>query len=503
MYQLTLLSVLYLVTPSIIFLSLWIRIEIAIPAVVALLVALSVALVQARKTITASSAYPRVTGSMWVCAAAYSLVICLISEFGVSPYQSYDHMIHNYKYHLLTTQPMPLRDSKYGVDVCYYLGFYVVPGMLGKLVGLGYAKYISFAWIWGGLFLAFVWIEIVLLKRGIEWRFIRSGIWVLLMMVAAFVNGVLPLYQYLTADPHVFNNAIQLQGKFVLNQVPVFTRSLSESVQHTIPSVLGTAMLLASLPERRLLFVSSLVVFATLFWSPFATIGLFLFVLVAVIRELRNEPKGRFAVGIVGFNGVLFMAFAPIILFLLSSDSTDMSSNRFIWEAGVKEWWFYYALYGFSFWWIWFFLIGKDIFRFDKEALLVSCVLFSVLGMVQMGYYNDLNIRASIPSMFVLGLSILFVVLHPARTLSKTRYGVLLVFLGVNSLSVGKFFYERFFTLTVGEAKNSIESPANVYGDNFYDFLENAYQDNGSEVVKQYSLRRGSVFEVYLLRKEG
>lgn len=493
-------SLLYLLLPTVLFLATWVEIEVSVVSLMALVGGLTYAILQVlRPDFSKEPGFAVPNGRMIFISLMTSFLLCLISEFGVSPFKSFDHIAHNYKFHLLTTSSWPLFDSAHSINACYYFGFYMVPAVLGKLTGVAIVKYAAFSWIWLGLFLSMTWINLRLFPGRAS--VMTCLIVFLLVLAGGYTNVILPLAKYLTNDEYIYNNAVTLDGLFVLNQVPVFSRSLSESVQHALPSILGAALLLAVPKGRGGLAVVCLSLFGTLFWSPFTAIGMVPFVLLRLVKELKNS-EFSFLVTIAGYGASLVLAFGPVLLFLLSSDSTDIASNRFIWQAGVRGWFVYYLLYLFSFFGVWILLLRNELFRLDGEMVWVAMSCFALLGLVQMGYFNDLNIRASLVPMVVLSASIAYAVWKGVRTMPIFRRSVLMILLFTSFLGTGKFYFERFFLLQKDRRLDStIEHPHIPYfGYNFYDFLRKGYIRNGEEVVKQYSLKRGSIFEKYILR---
>ncbi|MEO6685940.1 MAG: hypothetical protein ABIN24_08240, partial [Dyadobacter sp.] len=242
-------------------------------------------------------------------------------------------------------------------------------------------------------------------------------------------------------------------------------------------------------------------IFSSFFWTPFTAIGLSLFGLYFVCKGFQ-QAQFRFILNAALFGFLLLLAFYPVIVFLLSSDATSMESNLFIWQTGSPVWPLYYLLYLFGFFGIWFIFFRKGLLEFDRELLLVSFMTFALLGLVQMGHFNDLNTRASIPAQVVLGASIAYAFVVGYRDKRKKNWLMIAaLFLAVNSLSFVKFYYERLFILNMGSV-NTIEHPEiSEFGDNYYDFLEKGYT-NGKEVVQQYSLKKGSIFEKYLLKRK-
>ncbi len=426
-----------------------------------------------------------------------SLTLSYFSEFGGFDYQSYDYQAHNFKFNLLATQSLPLYDQERDIYMCYYLGYYIIPSLLGKITSIDFIKSFAFIWTWFGLFLSFSWIQIRFKDLKNRQRILIS----LLIIFGSYVSVLLPALNKLLAGAVNFqNNSILINGKFVLNQLPIFSKSLSEAPQHTLPAILGTCFFLAAITNVKYFYSFAVFIFSSFFWTPFTTVGLSLFCLYFVYKGFQQD-KFRFIFSAALFSVLLLLAFYPVIAFLLSSDATSMESNLFIWQTGSSIWPLYYLLYLFGFFGIWFIFFRKDLLQFDKELLLISFLTFALLGLVQVGHYNDLNTRASIAAQIVLGISIAYAFITGSRQKRKNNWLIAAaVFLAVNSLSFAKFYYERLFTLDMGTI-NTIAHPAIAeYGDNYYDFLEKGY-GNGKEVVQQYSLKKGSIFEKYLLKR--
>lgn len=427
-----------------------------------------------------------------------SICICCMSEFGLFQYQSYDYIAHNFKFHILATQPLPVYEPGKNIYMCYYLGFYLIPALLGKYTFLAWTKYYFFMWSVLGVSLTFAWIQI----RFIELQRWKRIIVCLSLLIGSYVSVLYPFFRFVFPQmDFIRDNAVHVAGNFVLNQVPIFTRSLSESPQHTIPCILGMAFLLAVWKSKPHLFSILFFLPATLFLTPFATIGMLPFVLVPAFSYFKELTATSFLKGF-WFVLVMTLAYVPILLFLTGSEATDMGSNRAIWNSDPQKWLLYYIFYLFCSYGIWFLLFGRELFTFDRKMVAIAAGFPIVLSLFQIGYYNDLNIRSMLCVQMVLSLSIANVLVR--RFNGQTKMNRLLlfgfIFWMTNSISMLKFYYDRIFVFK-GQ-QNSIENPKIPgYGNDYYDLIQKAYEANGSEVVKQYSLRKGSVFEEYMLKK--
>lgn len=99
---------------------------------------------------------------------------------------------HNLILQDLIDRPWPVRYSD-GSYLCYYLAFYVVPALAGKLAGIRAASLVCFGWTAAGLWISFAWLY--LLGGRKSWLpvcFLLSGN---LLWLARFPQGVLALWK--------------------------------------------------------------------------------------------------------------------------------------------------------------------------------------------------------------------------------------------------------------------------------------------------------------------
>jgi hypothetical protein len=426
-----------------------------------------------------------------------ALVICLFSEFGMLPFESYDYLAHNFKFHILATEQLPLFDVDRQLYMCYYLGDYLVPAILGKYTSISLIKHYFFVWSWISVGLSFTWLQI----RFIDLPHFKRVLLCIGLLIGCYVCVILPSLEHLLPQlTFIAKNGIDINTKFVLNQVPAFTRSFSESPQHTLPAILGACFLLATFDRPSYFFSLAYFLLGTLFLTPFAAIGMIGYMVVAFIRHWMNEGQGFF-IKMVIFAVPLLIAFAPVILYLTSTEAMDMESNRMIWQSGDPYWWAYHLLFLGSAYGVWFLFFGKQLLRFDRTVIIVTCCILAGMSLFQFGHYNDLNIRSAIFPQMILGTGISFVVISNLKLLfRKFLFTVGVFFWLANGVGPVKFYYDRLF-IYKGK-RTSIENPRlPEYGKSYYDLMETAYLAASEEAVKQYSLRKGSFFENHLLKK--
>lgn len=496
MKKLAIVTLVYISAPSFLFTYFWLKPLYASICIVCLLTALIVALapiIKQEEAISQKQEFRKIV----ISSSLISLVICLCSEFGAISYQSFDYIAHNYKLNLLVTSDLPLYSSARDLHMCYYLGYYIIPAVLGKYSSLAHVTIYYFLWSWIGLSMTLAWIQYSVIHISLARRISVC----VLVVAGSYVSIILPLVNWLISELPIQNgNTILINGKFPLNQIPALTRGLSESTQHTIPSILGICFLLGVWNRKGFFFPALFFLLSTLFVSPFATIGLLPFVIVLFFTKILSDGWAFFR-GSLLYSIPLIVAFLPVVLFLASSKASGMASNRLIWQTGTSFWWLYYLLYLFSSYGIWFILFKTDLFTFNRGAMLTSIVFMLVITLFQVGYYNDLHIRSTVVPQVVFGISISHVIVLNYREVLRKRHLALgVTFWLLNALAPVKFFYDRIFELK--GHRNTIEQPniPGIVGD-YYDLLEQSYVGNGKEVVMQYSLQKNTIFEKYLLNK--
>ncbi|WAC11168.1 hypothetical protein [Dyadobacter pollutisoli] len=495
MKNLTIATLVYVSAPTCFFLLFWLKPHFAFISILCLLMAFFLAI----RKLNVPETKAEEINMLPLLGSSFALatLVCTFSEFGIFQYQSYDYLIHNYKFNLLATQDLPLYSEDRQVYMCYYLGNYIIPSLLGKYLSLSVIKFFFFVWCTIGLALTYTWIQVRVIDLH-PWK--RIFICVALV-VGSYVCVIFPaLHHFIPTLPIQEGNSLVVNGKFILNQVPIFTRGLSESPQHTLPAILGICFLLAIGDKPAYFNAAAYFFLGTLFLTPFAAIGLLGFLVMSFVKNVSKEGR-TFFLDQVLYAIPLLIAYLPVVLFLTSSEATTMESNRALWQTNADYWWVYYLAYLGVAYGIWFLFFGKRLMQFDRDALLVSLVFLVIVSLFQIGYYNDLNIRSSVVPQMVFSISIAYVIVTNSKLIFKKRILTLgILFWALNGVSPLKFYYERLFVLK--GHRNTIENPVpRSARDEYYDLLESAYQKNGKEVVKQYSLRKGTFFERFLLNK--
>lgn len=284
MKNLTILTLIYISLPTVIFLFSWVETYVSVSLIILLLISLLLSI----KYLDTIDVHVRKEElfKILIYSIILPIVLCSLSEFGILPFQSSDYLGHYLKLSVLYNENSPIYDKEREVYMYYYLGQYIIPSFLAKITSISLLKIYFFVWSLIGVFLSFAWIQIKLIHLNPSKRILIC----LSLIIGSYVCVILPAINYLFPDlSTIKNNAVNIDGKFNMTQISIFTKGLSEAPQHIVPSVLGISFLLATWKSN--LYFPSLCFFilGSVFCTPFTAIGLMPFLLVIFLRIYREE----------------------------------------------------------------------------------------------------------------------------------------------------------------------------------------------------------------------
>ena len=481
--SLKIVSILYLLIPSILFLFTWIHLWMGIPCV--LFVAFYTWKTVFQYPFKQETEY--LTLQNILLSVALSIAINFILGIGEFRPQTYDFQANNFKYYDLITNDLPVYYAKQQTYLCYYTGYYLPSALLAKVFGLASCKYISFVWSVLGLALVFTWITTFTVKRTFY----------LLLVVVLFSNAWIVVKLLMNFE--FFQEYLQ-PYYFQLNQFKLITQSFVKNyawaTQHTLPACLGACIIIEDFRKKRDesdLKYLLLMLLSTMFWSPLTTIGLFPFVAICFVKNLKNLFSAS-KMQDLGMMILVVSAFFPLMLYFISTEGVHANNTEFIWQTGIAWWLFFYLLYAFSNFIGWGFVL--KYYKNDARLLWKIAVIFPCLiAIYRIGIYNDFNIRVSFPSFFI--LSILVGISVVERLTWKTVGGTIILFIFfLNSISNLNQIAKGILPAKI---LTTIEKPFIFKATNMLEFQRVAYGDESA--VLEYSLKKDSVFERYFLKK--
>jgi hypothetical protein len=397
-----------------------------------------------------------------------------------------DFITNNFKYYDLSIYSWPVYYKDYNSYLCYYTAYYLPVSFLCKITGLEYGRYFALVWNWIGLLLALFWVIALSPKRAV---------WVVILIL--FYNDAwffIHILRYLGISTYLLPNFVSLNGYHLIFMSP-FSDQIAWAPQHVLPGLVGAWYFLfvyANFTKWRFIELT-IVWMSSMLWSPFSTIGLAPFILFISWKhrfELLNDFKTLAQLILIG------VAFLPIFFYLTSSQAISHNdTNIFIWQAGVPEWPIYYLLYTLSNFVIWVFFLKSRLSTNLLPVFWVILITLCILPLYRIGMYNDLQMRANIPALCILGLLVSQQLVNGSITRHWISIAAAVLFL-VNSISVIKL-YAGFFP--IGKPLNTIEKPFINGCRDTLEFLAKTY--GGPQAAKQYLMKEDSFFQKYLLKK--
>lgn len=481
--QLKITSISYLLLPSILFLLTWVKPLWGFSStLVILLMSFQVfkTIIQTEPTHERSQRPSNFNiGILFIISLLFNVLLG-IGEFRE---QTSDFIANNFKIYDLVKNDFPVFYSDYKVYLCYYLGYYLPTAMLGKVFGLAFCHYFLLLWSTLGVFLTLSWV----------YTFSRKAPFLLIIAFLLYSHSwiFIHLLRFLEIDTIHFQ-AYFIKIKDFMLAINSFVNNYAWAPQHTIPACLGICLIINNyLHKESLLIESVLVLMSTIFWSPFATIGLFPFVLVLFLKNIKILfHKSHFSELLQ--TAFLCVGFLPILSYLTSTQGVNADNTGVIWNAGEADWWVYYLFYFIIHFGIWAILAFSYKSKF-QELFMIAFGTLCLLAFCKIGMMNDLNIRASVPSLVILSITIGYIAIH-YFSFKKPQHWAWMLFFFINSaipiLKILKGFLPS-------KPETTIE---NHFNTGSFTMLQHQEKTYNKSAVKEYSLAEGSTFEKYFLK---
>lgn len=397
-----------------------------------------------------------VTLQLWYLAVlAGALVVWLaLSGIGGIGYQNLDFYVRNPLYNDLVQRPWPLTYNLSGQlpavqEICgsdtvgfvYYFFFWLPPALLARY--LGFANLWLFLWCFIGLSLILMQLHLYLQKQN-------------LLIPAVFI-----LFSGLDVLPFVLQEGIVKTAHMEwwaghLFQYSSNTTQLFWVFNQAIPLWLIVTCLLNQRDNRTTVGLCSL---AFLF-SPFATFGMVPIALWSVFRKKQSLWKAITPVNVV----VPLLMLGIFGSFYLAKPG-GLGANGFIWTVEepvqVAKWYLPFLLFEVGFYIL---CLHRELFRYDYLALAAGELL--LIPLYKLTDANDFAMRASIPALFILCVSVMRYLLEHRDKLCA----VLAVLLLLGACTAGTEMLRSVkFTL-------SPEGTANLVGDSFDAMVLDRYE---------------------------
>lgn len=394
-------TMIYLLVPFLIFMAGWVKAVLSIPAIVLLAVGLykqygeNSDLKKAIKIDGISIGLIMVIAFLW----------CWSAGIGGFFYQSPDHQFRNAVFHDLVSESWPVRYEKYGTGLVYYLGIWIVPAVFGKIalwVGLPQ----DYAWtVSGAVLLLWCSAGVMLLVLLLCFYFKQStlqGIIVLLMVTVGFSG--LDIIGELWKNGFPIGDHIEWWSGYF--QFRSNTTGLFWAYNQAVPCWLMTVLLLSEENVRSFGFVLGV----TLFYSPFAVVGVAGCAMVMAARMLwiqwrsgRRKQAWKDCLSYHNITAVFIIV--PVLSAYYACNAGVSSRIRLCWEdyGGVRS--------GIIGTWILFLLLEAGIYiclfiRQEYQNPLANMTILTLIAgsVLSIGEAGEVvfRISATMPALFIL-----------------------------------------------------------------------------------------------------
>ena len=287
---------------------------------------------------------------------------------------------------------------------------------------------------------------------------------------------------------------------FQINQFKLinetFIKNYAWATQHTLPACLGACVLIHIFQEKdtfKNLQYLLIILLSTMFWSPLTAIGLFPFVGFLFLKnaqKLFQQAKWQDS----GLMMALIISFLPLMLYFISTEGIHAKNTEFIWHTGVSSWWILYLIYAsfnFAIWGIILFFYKSP----SQNSWIIAVIFPCLIALYRIGIYNDFNIRVAFPSFFILSILVGISVIEKVK-IKPILSLIIIAFIALSSITNINQLYKGIFKANV---LTTIEKPFIFKAQNMLEFQRVAY--GNEEAILEYSLKKDSIFERYLLQK--
>ena len=289
-----------------------------------------------------------------------------------------------------------------GLLLRFYLGYYMVPGLLGKWFGVAALNWAVPIWTWCGIALM-----ALLFTRGLSgWKAVAA------VAILIFFSGMDIVTHTIFEGWEWFEPRFAWNGWPWISLGPVemgisyywkldvsytsHINSFTWAPHHFIAGGLYVLLLVQLRRHRRFLAVSGVVVGSCLFWSPFVAVGLLPLVVVLLI-ENGVRPFLR-------WQNLLLSGPLVVVLFTYLSSGTGEIRRNWLWENTALD----YVMGSLPATYLLEFLILAILLvllrpRLLREPFFIAClVTLLVLPWYSYGRINDLVLRGMIVPLFLL-----------------------------------------------------------------------------------------------------
>lgn len=361
----------------------------------------------------------------------------LLSGLGGYFQQSYDWQKHNVLLNDFINHPWPVHYQflgKHGV-VSYYIGEYIIPGLIGKLGGFNLAQLSLLLWIVLG---------ISLLVLSLYHWIGKSNGWFLvliilgLMLFSPFIYPLSGIYTtWVPWDVKPMRELGEWFSKALLIQYTSNISLLRFVFPQFVPVTLSTSLWVRNRYHYQLWGV---ILAPLIMYSIFAFLGLACLMLMALAFDLAKQGRHLAWWKVINPENILSVVLMIVLLLYIACNVLQPKPFDEAMHFSLVDVWHHKI--GFivfqGAWFIWLLLLAKH--EWKNELLYFASLLLFFLPFFKYGAANDLVMRVSIPALMIINF---YVLKNIAVYLKKDSYYALILAGGLIVAGAGPLWQLR------------------------------------------------------------
>lgn len=361
----------------------------------------------------------RISKKTLLIALLFITFMCWHTGIGAFTGQAGDWHKHNAVLHDLIEKQWPvIYYTSYGESMLsYYIGFYLLPSLMGKITGsFRMAELTMFVLTVVGIYL--VWMLMVALSKAD-----KAQKQLLVLIILFFYGGMLALGQAVCGSlyPENFPYGSQewMNPETVKIQYSSNWSLLKWVPGQTIVPWMATAMLLL---RKQKIETYVMIGLPVVLYSGFAMVGLAVMMVALCVIEICCRRKEAIREMFSVSNLMLATVIGAILLLYfwgnITGDKPDYLTFHLLDYGKKKIFYFLFAFFMFAYY-------AVLIFKENKKNAVywITVIALGIYPLFSMGAQNDFTMRASIPALFtsmILVIRYLFLDIKTDTTVKKT-----------------------------------------------------------------------------------
>lgn len=378
----------------------------------------------------------RISNNVLLSAIAIAVVWCFFAGIGYFYYQSFDYHFRNAVFRDLINYPWPVFYNQANTPLVYYMGFWLLPAALAKLISIGGNSYVAF--LVGNIYLfiyAAFGVTLLLLHLSVAVQAKQLKKFLLAALIFIFFSGMDIIgYKFFLLVNQPFEYHMDWWATFI--QYSSITTSMFWVFNQFIP----TALMILLIYNERQIMTFGFMIPLILFLAPYPTFGIGVFMVsYAFYTFCKSSEKLNFIkneiFSIPNMIGVFWCLPAVILYFITNSEGMDRWHYIFLYTTPQRLLLFMVLE---------FLLVAFVLLlRYRKDVFFITAfVSLLFIPFLRLDQQNNFCMRASQPALILFAIfSIRFLFENYKEKKHKIASGLLVILLFIGSATPLMEFY--------------------------------------------------------------